>query len=71
MDKLKLQGKLLNKLKLQGKCSDKLKLQGKINLLKKQDEQWFQKRENEKNSYLVDKNKYFFFYKKYTNQKIE
>ena len=48
LDKLKLQGIFKDKLKLQGKSSDKLKLQGIFNLLKKQDEQWFQKRENKK-----------------------
>ena len=70
MDKLKLQGKLSDKLKLQGKLSDKLKLQGKFNLLKKQDEKCFQERENEKNSYLANKNKYFFSIKNTQTKKL-
>lgn len=48
MDKLKLQGKSSDKLKLQVIFKDKLKLKGNFNLLKNQDERWFQRRENEK-----------------------
>ena len=60
----------MDKLKLQGILLDKLKLQGIFNLLKNQDERWFQKRENEKNSYLVDKNKYLFSIKNTQTKKL-
>lgn len=49
---------------------NELKLQGIFNLLKKQDERWFQRRENEKNSYLANKNKYFFSIKNTQTKKL-
>ena len=60
----------MDKLKLRGILLDKLKLKGIFNLLKNQDERWFQKRENEKNSYLANKNKYFFSIKNTQTKKL-
>ena len=70
MDKLKLQGKSSDKLKLQGKMLDKLKLQGISSSHKNKMRDGFKKEKMKKNSYLANKNKYFFSIKNTQTKKL-